>query len=113
MGRMNNRREEIRKISQSKQKALNVQNKATYGKRHKVQELGLQPGDTVWRTDDQVTRRTAAERLEPMWEGPYKVAKLTKTGATIEKDGKLKHVAIAMLKKQIAPARSTGEHRQQ
>ena len=96
MARMGNAREEIRKIAGAKQKSSKFQNEAAYNRRSEAQDCELQAGDTGWRAGAQMSRKTAARRLKPKRAGPYKVAEPTKTGVTDEKDGEIKHVAIAI-----------------
>ena len=100
-------RKEIRATAEKRQKQADARNKTSYDKRHCVFGSGLTVGCTVWRTDNQVTKKTSGHKLLPKWYGPYKVARLTSTTAHLQgEDGQAaKGVRFELLKKDASQSR--------
>ena len=77
-------REKTRAEAARSQEEANRRSKIKYDKRHKVTASGLVCGSKVWKTDKQVSRKTAVGKLLPKWSGPYAITKITSTTAHIK-----------------------------
>ena len=105
--RMQKARKDIQETAVANQKKLHAKNKISYDKRRRVAETAVVVGDTVWKTDNQVSRKTAKGKMKAQFKGPYRVVKTGCNTAHIRdvKNGVLlKGVSYKMLKLQSASA---------
>ena len=98
---MSKLRQEMNEHAEARQQKANLKNKKSYDKRHRIIENGITKGCYVWKTDNQVSRKTSTGKLLPKWAGPFKVLKITSTTAHLEgANGKvIKGVRFELLKK--------------
>ena len=92
--------EDFAKQNQTKRDA---KNKKQYDRRHNVKANFFTAGEVVWKTDRQISRKLAANKLAPKWDGPYRIVKVTSSTAHLVavggKKGIIKGVRFEMLKR--------------